>query len=125
MVCIGSQHIFPLLIPQVIELTDSLVCCQLCHDFIHDGFYIGFQVSVDLLPGGAGKPITEAHQQSFHLGIAVDSAVDLCHNFCHRLPPLLPELVTELGLLCIDLVHILLEYISCECGSHRFYTLIR
>ena len=90
MFSIRPQHILPLLIPQVIELLDSLILRQFRHNLIHNCLHIGFQVSVYFLPGGSGKPITEAHQQGFHLGIAVDSAVDLGNDLCHRLPPLLP-----------------------------------
>ena len=122
---IRPQHILPLLIPQVVQLLDSFICRQFCHYLVHDSLYIGFQVSVNLFPGGTGKPVTEAHQQGFHLGVAVASAIDLRHDLCHRLPPLLSELVTVLGLLLINMEHILLEYISCECGSHCIYTLIR
>ena len=124
MVGIRPQHILSLLIPQVIEFPDFLICCQLCHDLVHDSLYIGFQVSVNLFPGGAGKPVTEAHQQSFHLGIAVDSAVDLRHDLCHRLPPLLPKLVTVLGLLLINMEHILCKNIPCKTGSHLLDALV-
>ena len=122
---IGVQHILPPFIPQVIELSDSLVCCQFFHNLVHDGFHIGFQVSIDLLPGGTGKPVTETDQQGFYLGIAVDSAVDLRHNFCHRLPPLRAKLVTNLRLLLINMEHILCKDISCKAGSHLLDSLVR
>ena len=125
MIGIRPQHILPLLIPQVIELPDSRIRSQFCHDLVHDSLYIGFQVSVNLFPGCAGKPLTEAHQQGFHRGITVVSAVDLRHDFRDGIPPLLPELVTVLGLLLINMEHILRENLPCKCGAHLLHALVR
>ena len=101
MVCIGAKHILPLFVPQIVHLPDILVPGKLRYNLVDDSLHVRFQITVHLLPRGAGKAVAKLNQQFFNPGIQILPCIDFRHDLRDTFPPLLPQAVTVFRLLLV------------------------